>query len=116
MGIIVQIPADITKECTVTKCAAKEFINHVKFNRTINHKLGISAQDMMRGVGFKFTDLAKGAVYYRNGESGPWDPTKVDARKELKEKQDAAVKIQAIQRGKADREKVKKMKEENGGN
>ena len=78
MGIIVQIPADITKECTVTKCAAKEFINHVKFNRTINHKLGISAQDMMRGVGFKFTDLAKGAVYYRNGESGPWDPTKVD--------------------------------------
>ena len=35
---------------------------------------------------------------------------------ELKEKQDAAVKIQAIQRGKADREKVKKMKEENGGN
>ena len=61
-----------------TKCAAKEFINHVKFNRTINHKLGISAQDMMRGVGFKSTDLAKGAVYYRNGESGPWDPTKVD--------------------------------------
>ena len=50
MGIIVQIPADITKECTVTKCAAKEFINHVKFNRTINHKLGISAQDMMRGM------------------------------------------------------------------
>ena len=78
MAIRVQIPADITKECRVQKCASKDFINHVKFNRSMNAALGISAQDMMKGVGFRSIDLAKGSIYHRRDEVGPWDPAKVD--------------------------------------
>ena len=78
MAIRVQIPADITKECRVQKCASKDFVNHVKFNRSMNAALGISAQDMMKGVGFRSIDLAKGSIYHRTEEVGRWDPAKVD--------------------------------------